>query len=183
MSCDDGDMAQEDFGSEMDYESWEGNHDAPNARRTLDAYEQELRVQRENQETYVGMLRSRAISVLTIVSGALLIVAAFADLTSISGWFVLAAATGVGVIVLSAVQVHRPRGGFYTGPQLQGQITSSQEQGHLDVMVRWRLAEWTAENITRNDKGPIARMQWWFLLELVAAAAVVLAVLLGMATV
>ena len=182
-SCDDEWMPQDDFGSDADYESWDGNYDAPNSRRVLDAFESEIGVQRANQDGYVNDLRSRSITVLSAVSGALLVFAAFADLAAVSRWFVGALAFGVAGMVLGAVQVHRPRGGFYKGPELQHEMTSSKNCGALDVAVRWRIAEWTAENIRRNEDGPIAWMQWWFLLELVSAAVVVVAGLLGVATV
>lgn len=178
-------MAQEEFGPDSDYESGTGNYDAPNGRRAVAAFERELEVQRANQDGYVADVRSRSTGLLTVVSGALLIVAAFADLSEIHAVAVALASIGVAVMVFATVQVHRPRDGFFAGPVLSVEVADARKNGELDVNVRWNLAEWTAENIERNDAedGPIHSMQSWLMVELVAAAAIVVIVVIGMSTV
>lgn len=183
--CDNEPMTQEEFGPDSDYESGTGNYDAPNGRRAVAAFERELESQRANQDGYVADVRSRSIGLLTVVSGALLIVAAFAELSDIHQVAVALALIGVVVMVFATIQVQRPRDGFFAGPVLGAEIAHARKEGELDVNVRWNLAEWTAENVERNDAkgGPIRSMQWWLMVELVAAAAIVIIVVLGLSTV
>lgn len=136
---------------------------------------------RDLQDRRVDEIRQRSITVLSLVSAAVVVVAGVSDKHHIaSGWIYLASVF-VGLMVLSGVIVHVPRGGYREGPNVQQLAERQYAEAHPAHQVMRDLGWYHYDHYRANNRGVLRSINRAFTMELVFAAFAVAAVLVGAA--
>jgi hypothetical protein len=134
---------------------------------------------RELQDRRVDDIRQRSITVLSLVSSAVVIVAGLADEGVLGGRPLAIAAAAVVLMILSGVIVQVPQGGYNEGPNINQLVEIQYAEAHPGHQVLRDLGCYHYSHYRANNRGVLKWMHRGFAAELVFAAAAVVAVLAG----
>jgi hypothetical protein len=125
---------------------------------------------RERQDKRIDDLRTRSISMVTVVSSAVALATALTKNADPAWWSVVGLIAGLILMTAGAVAVHKPKGGFVEGHNV-AQLAADQYEKAVPLHVLQRdLATYTYNHYISNEDGPVAWMQGAFTLQLVGAA-------------
>lgn len=140
-------------------------------------YEEATRL-RSAQDHRVNDVRQRSITVLSLVSSAVVIVVGLTSDDGMDLGTVRFAAAAVACMILSGVVVHLPLL-YNEGPNIHQLTTAQYNEAHPAHQTLRDLATYHYDHYLANNHHALRWINWGFRAELVFAAAAVLGVLIG----
>jgi hypothetical protein len=141
----------------------------------------ESRRLRDLQDERIRDLQQRSITVLTLVSAAVTIVAGVSSAARVERGALTVALVAVVGMVFSGVVVHIPKGGYREGPNVDDLHDIQYSSAHPGYQVLRDVGLYHFEHYRKNNDGVLKWINIGFACELVFAAVAVVSILSGAA--
>lgn len=137
----------------------------------------EARRLRELQDGRINDIRQRSITVLTLVSAAVVVVSGVSDTARTNSVAMQFALLAVVAMILSGVAVHVPIGGYSEGPSISDLHDHQYKDADPGYQVLRDVSLYHHQHYQDNNRGVLKWINLGFAAELIFAAAAVVAVI------